>query len=59
MLSQHDSPIWSALAVIEDLTNEIEVLVFFVRCSHFSIESKRRTTSKKSRVVGDLEAEVG
>lgn len=32
-------PIWSSLAVIEDLANEIEVLGFLVWCSHFSIKS--------------------
>lgn len=39
VLDQDDTlPIWSSLTVIEDLTNEIQVLVFFVRYSHFHIK---------------------
>ena len=33
-------PIWSSLAVSENLANEIEVLDFFVWCSHFSIKTR-------------------
>lgn len=51
-------PIWSSLAVIEDLANEIEVLVFFVWFSHFSIKSDA-TLDRRSMEFGDLKAEVG